>query len=107
MAMYVFSTAGEAVGFVFGSVIFDLEGTPLGRLLGSRVHRMDGSYAGEWFHHMIVDRRTAAPSSISSMMVPASRDLVGRCAPWRPAADYGRYPDAFFRLYEAEPLAAE
>jgi len=105
--MYVFSTAGEAVGFVFGSFIFDLEGMPLGRLLGSRVHRMDGSYAGEWFHQMVVDRRTAAPRAISPMTSPASLDPVVRCPPRRPAIEHGRYPDAFVRLYEAEPLAAE
>ena len=107
MAMFVFSTAGEAVGFVFGSFIYDLEGSPLGRLLGSRVHRIDGSYAGEWFHQMVVDRRTAAPRAISPMTAPPTRERVDRCPPRRPAADYGRYPDAFFRLYEAEPLAAE
>jgi hypothetical protein len=105
--MYVFSTAGEAVGFVFGSVIYDLEGTPLGRLLGSRVHRVDGSYAGEWFHSMVVDRRKASPSAISPIAVPPGRDPVDPCAPRRPAAEFRRYPDAFSRLYEAEPLAAE
>ena len=105
--MYVFSTAGEAVGFVFGSFIYDLGGTPLGRILGSRIHRIDGSYAGEWFHQMIVDRRTAAPRALSPMKVPPNRDPADRCSPRRPAAEYRCYPDAFFRLYEAEPLAAE
>ena len=107
MAMFVYSTAGEAVGFVFGSLIYDLQGAPLGRILGSRVHRMDGSYAGEWFHNMVVDRRKALPSSISAITVPPDRDPVDRCTPRRLAAEFGKYPDAFFRLYDAEPIAAE
>ena len=47
MAMYVYSTEGEPVGFVFGTDIYDLDGAPLGRIVGCRVHRFDGSYVGE------------------------------------------------------------
>src|ERR1700684_3379603 len=40
MAMYVYSTAGEPVGFLYETFIHDLEGRPLGRIIGSRVHRL-------------------------------------------------------------------
>ena len=56
MAMYVYSIDGDPVGFVFETSIYDLGGNPLGRLVGSRVHRFDGSYVGEWFKDMVVRR---------------------------------------------------
>ena len=49
MPMYVYSTEGEPVGFLHEMFIYDTEGTPRGRILGSRVHRLDGlraRYAG-------------------------------------------------------------
>jgi hypothetical protein len=111
MAMYVFSTAGEAVGFVYGCFIHDLDGFPLGRILGNRVHRMDGSYAAEWFHNMVVDKRGSqpAPRSISPIAPPPRARPVSGGIQRRPAQEYGRYPDAFDRLYDGAPevLAAE
>ena len=71
--MYVYSTAGEPRGFLFETTIYGLDGLPLGRILGCRVHRFDGSYAGEWFHQMVVDRPTARPRSIPPVPVPAAR----------------------------------
>ena len=110
MTMYVYNTAGEPRGFLFETTIFGLDGTPLGRVLGSRVHRFDGSYAGEWFHQMVVDRPTARPRSIPPVPAPEP------CAPaptsgWRRhVAEYGAHADAFDRLTAAAepyPLAAE
>jgi hypothetical protein len=105
MAMYVFNTAGDAVGFVFETCIYDFEGTPLGRILGSRVHRMDGSYVGEWFHNMVVERRTTHPRAISAMDPPSSKPGMNSNYHRRPAAEHGRYPDVFDRLHEVD-LAA-
>ena len=109
MAMYVFSTAGESVGFVYGSYIYDLEGFPLGRILGSRVHRMDGSYAAEWFHNMVVDRRSTPPRAISAMTPPPRQRPLDGGVQRGPVQEHVRYPDAFARLYDREPpaLAAE
>src|SRR5688572_25342735 len=36
MAMYVYSTDGDPIGFLFETSIYDLGGTPLGRIIGSR-----------------------------------------------------------------------
>jgi hypothetical protein len=102
MPMYVYSTTGEPVGFLFESFVCDLEGTTLGRLFGTRVHRLDGSYAGEWFHQMVVARRAAPVRSILPAAAPAGRPpLPPRAETRRFVAEYSLYPDAFHLLYEA------
>lgn len=100
MAMYVYSTDGEAVGFLFESFVFDLGGEPLGRIIGSRVHRLDGSYAGEWVHQMVVQRRSAPVRPIFPIAPPAGRPTPPRRPDRRRAvAEYRLFPDAFARLY--------
>jgi hypothetical protein len=105
MAMYVYSTGGEPVGFVYETFIHDLEGTPLGRIVGSRVHRLDGSYAGEWFKEMVVDRPTARPRAIPPIGEPPHRTPPGRGTPRRIVVDYG-YADSFALLYEESAAGA-
>ncbi len=70
VAMYVYSTDGEPVGFVFETSIYDLEGVPLGRIVGCRVHRFDGTYVGEWFRDMVVKRPQGRPRIIPPAPVP-------------------------------------
>ncbi|HEX6376494.1 MAG TPA: hypothetical protein VFZ91_12340 [Allosphingosinicella sp.] len=110
MAMYVYSTAGEPRGFLFETTIYGLDGSPLGRVVGSRVHRFDGRYAGEWFHQMVVDRPTARPRAIPAVVVPAAR-LPASPPCWRrQVAEYGAYADVFDRLAAVDdplPVAAE
>lgn len=106
--MYVFGTGGDAVGFVFESFIFDLDGAPLGRIVGPRVHRFDGSYVGEWYQQMVVERPTARPRFVHPANRPADRPAVPRGWQRRPTEEHRTYPDAFARLYDgSEPLAAE
>jgi hypothetical protein len=110
MTMYVYSTAGEPRGFLFETTIYGLDGTPLGRVVGARVHRFDGGYAGEWFNQMVVDRETARPRSIPAVAVPAARPPESGSCGRRHVADYGAHFDAFDRLTapaEAYQLAAE
>lgn len=97
MAMYVYSTAGEPVGFVFETSIYDLEGRPLGRILGSRVHRFDGSYVGEWFKDMVVARPSARPRTIPPQAPPPRRASPGISFRRRAVVDYG-CPDVFHLL---------
>ena len=103
MPMYVYATDGEAVGFLFECFLFDFSGAPLGRLVGSRVHRLDGTYAGEWFHQMVVERRTGPVRGVFPAS-PPQRPLVPRPEPRRRVAEYGLYPDAFHRLYASDEL---
>ena len=99
MAMYVYSTSGEAVGFLFESFVHDLSGAPLGRLFGTRVHRLDGSYAGEWFHQMVVERRDVPVRPILAVAPPPPRPPQARPEPRRWVAEYSAFPDAFHRLF--------
>ena len=98
--MYVYSTDGEPVGFVFETTIFDLEGAPLGRICGCRVHRFDGTYVGEWFRDMVVRRPSGRPRIIPPTSVPARRDPIAASYRLRAVVDYG-YPDAFPALRES------
>jgi hypothetical protein len=103
MAMYVYSTGGDPVGFVYDNFIHDFDGTPLGRIVGCRVHRLDGAYVGEWFKDMVVERPTARPRAVSPVTPPPHRPSPGTGTSRRAVVDYG-YADCFPLLYEAGPL---
>jgi len=101
MPMYVYSTQGEAVGFLHEMFIYDMEGSPRGRILGSRVHRLDGCYVGEWFKEMVVQRPTGRPRAIPAIPAPPRRASPGSTFMRRGIINYG-YPDAFHLLLEEE-----
>lgn len=92
--MYVYSTDGEPVGFVFETDIYDLRGTPLGRIVGCRVHRFDGTYVGEWFRDMVVKRPQGRPRILPAVAAPPRRPPASVGFRLRAVVDYG-YPDAF------------
>ena len=95
MAMYVYSTEGEPVGFLFETYIYDLQGEPLGRIIGSRVHRFDGSYVGEWFKEMVVAKPTGiAHRPLPPMTPPRRQPSPGISYKRRALVNYG-YADAF------------
>jgi len=100
--MYVYSTDGEPVGFVFETAIYDLTGAPLGRIVGCRVHRFDGTYVGEWFRDMVVRRPSGRPRLIPPAPPPARRLPIGASYRLRAVVDYG-YADAFPSLREGAP----
>lgn len=99
MAMYVYSTVGRPVGFVFGNFIHDLTGEPLGRIVGTRVHRMDGSYVGEWFKEGVVAQPSARPRDIVPIAAPSRQPSPGASFNRRGVVDYG-LQDVFHLLYE-------
>jgi len=98
--MYVYSTGGEPVGFVFETNIYDLGGAPLGRIVGCRVHRFDGTYVGEWFRDMVVRRPSGRPRIIPPAPVPPRRPAAATSYRLRAVVDYG-YTDAFPFLRES------
>ena len=94
MAMYVYSTDGEPVGFVFETNIYDLDGAPLARIVGSRVHRFDGTYVGEWFKDMVVRRPQGRPRIAPPVAPPPPRRPADVSYRLRAVVDYG-YADVF------------
>lgn len=98
--MYVYSTDGEPVGFVFETNIYDMAGAPLGRIVGCRVHRFDGTYVGEWFRDMVVKRPQARPRIIPPAAIPPRRARAESTCRLRAVVDYG-YADAFPALRES------
>lgn len=99
MAMYVYSTDGEPVGFLYETCIYDLAGNPLGRIIGSRVHRFDGAYVGEWFKEMVVERPEGRPRPLPPVPPPAPKPSPGISWRRRAVVNYG-YRDSFHRLYD-------
>lgn len=99
MAMYVYNTRGEPVGFVMETFIHTLDGQPVGRIIGSRVHRFDGSYVGEWWKEMVVARPEGQPRSLPAMPVPPRRVPPGTTYNRRVVL-HGGYQDMFRRLVE-------
>jgi hypothetical protein len=104
MPMYVYSTEGEPVGFLHEMFIYDMKGAPRGRILGSRVHRLDGCYVGEWFKEMVVQRPSGRPRAIPPISAPPRRPSPGSTFSRRGVIHYG-YPDAFGLLLEEEQAA--
>jgi hypothetical protein len=100
MAMYVYNTRGEPVGFVLETYIHTMEGQPVGRIIGSRVHRFDGSYVGEWWKEMVVARPEGRPRSLPPMPVPPRRVPPGMTCNRR-VVIHGGYQDMFPLLAEA------
>lgn len=100
MAMYVYSTNGEPVGFLYETNIYDLAGNPLGRIVGSRVHRFDGGYVGEWFKEMVVERPEGRPRPLPPVARPAAKPSPGVSWRRRAVVNYG-YRDSFHQLYDA------
>jgi hypothetical protein len=100
MTMYVYHAAGHPVGFLFSTFIHDLEGEPLGRVLGSHVFRLDGVYVGE-FHKQTVVEKPTRPNirDIAPMPAPPRQKSPGISFSRRGLVPYG-YPDVFHRLYE-------
>ncbi len=95
--MYVYSTDGEPVGFVYEMNIFDQDGTPLGRIVGCRVHRFDGTYVGEWYKDTVVRRPQGRARIIPPCAPPPHRPPAEASYRLRAVVDYG-YADAFPQL---------
>ena len=101
MAMYVYSTQGEPIGFVMETFIHTMDGEPVGRIIGSRVHRIDGAYVGEWWKEMVVARPEGRPRSIPAVAKPPRRAPPGASFSRR-VVIHGGYRDTFHLLVEPD-----
>ena len=101
MAMYIYQTDGHPVGFRFSNFIHDMAGRPLGRVLGTHVYRIDGSYVGELFKETVVAKPTANPKPIQAIAPPSAVPPPGPSFRRRGLVDYG-YRDVFHLLCEGD-----
>lgn len=101
MAMYIYQTDGHPVGFRFSNFIHDMGGRPLGRILGTHVYRIDGSYVGELFKETVVAKPTVNPRSIQPVSPPPAVPAPGASFRRRGLVDYG-YRDVFHLLCEGD-----
>ena len=111
MAMYVYSAGGDPVGFMFGEFIHELEsGEALGKVLGSHVYRLDGTYVGEFFKSMVLAKPVKPyPRAILPVDAPPAARSPGPSFSRRVVMNFG-FPDAFHLLLEGRgelELAAE
>jgi hypothetical protein len=97
MAMYVYSTQGEPVGFVMETFIHTMDGRPVGRIIGSRVHRLDGTYIGEWWKDMVVARPEGQKRDMMPIAPPPRRVSPG-ISFRRRVVLHGGYRDMFHLL---------
>lgn len=103
MPMYVYHAQGHTLGFLSGNIIHDLSGEPLGRILGSHVYRLDGSYVGEWFKESVVDKPVYTRRPIAPMEAPPALPALPAGGSRRGVIDYG-FPDVFHRLCDQAAL---
>ncbi len=99
MAMYVYNTNGEPVGFVMETFIHTMTGDPVGRIIGSRVHRIDGTYVGEWWKEMVVERPEGQPRNLHPIAAPPRRTPPPSSYKRR-VVIHGGYRDVFHLLTE-------
>jgi hypothetical protein len=101
MAMYIYQTDGYPVGFRFSNFIHGMDGRALGRILGTHVYRVDGSYVGELFKETVVAKPTVHVRPIAPIDPPAPVPSPGPSFRRRGLVDYG-YRDVFHLLCEGD-----
>ena len=100
MTMYVYHAAGHPVGFLSSTFIHDLDGNGLGRILGSHVYRLDGTYVGEFHKETVVAKPVLGHTrDITAIPAPPKLASPGMSFSRRGLVNYG-YPDMFHLLQE-------
>ena len=65
---FIYSAAGETIGFAHGRGIFDLSGHRVGQLKGTHVHAIRGAYVGELCDGRVVDKQLGDFGNIGSFV---------------------------------------
>lgn len=98
MSDFIYDGQGTIQAFRIGDFLYDMSGKAIGRVSAERVYRFDGSYVGEMFRNMVVDKPVGARRNLPSVGRP------GDVKP--PSLDTSRgsgslgFPDVFQRLVE-------
>ena len=95
MCDFIYNAEGLIQGFRLGNYLCDMTGREVGRVSAERVYRFDGSYVGEMFRNMVVEKPVGARPNLPPVSRPADAEprQPGRRQPglYRriPAADGG------------------
>ena len=101
MSDFIYDADGRAQGFRLGNFLYDRTGQPVGQVSAERVYRLDGTYVGEMFRNMVVEKPTGArpnlrpippPRAVEPPMSDSSRGSGGH-----------NFPDVFYRLTDSRP----
>ena len=76
--------------------IYKLNGTPIGQLKDTHVHRLSGEYVGELYKDMVVDKHLGNLGNIGNPGNPGSPGSPGNPGS-RGGVNYG-YPDVWEKL---------
>ena len=100
MSDFIYNAGGEPQAFRIGNYVYDMRGKAIGRVSAERVYRLDGTYAGEMFKNMIVEKPVGARRDLPAVPYP------GDVEP--PSLDTSRggaahdFPDVLHRLIASE-----
>ena len=98
MSDFIYNEQGGTQAFRIGDHLYDMRGKAVGRISAERVYRLNGSYVGELFRNMVVEKPVGVRPSLPPISVP------GDVEP--PSADTSRgggslgFPDVFQRLLD-------
>ena len=70
MADHIYAADGSPRGFRLSNYIYDLQGTPIGRVFAEKAYRFDGSYVGALVNGMVVDKPQVSRRGIAPVEPP-------------------------------------
>jgi len=101
MSDFIYNAEGLIQGFRLGDYLYDMGGRAVGRVSAERVYRFDGSYVGEMFRNMVVEKPVGARPNLPPVNRPADAEPPSLDAS-RGAGSQG-FPDVFQRLMGDAP----
>lgn len=96
MSDFIYDMEGRAQGFRIGNFLYDRTGHAVGQVSAERVYRLDGTYVGEMFRNMVVEKPVGARPNLRPVLPPRNVEP--------PMSDSSRgtgghgFPDVFQRL---------
>jgi hypothetical protein len=101
MSDFIYSDRGVPQGFRIGDYLYDMDGRAIGRVSAERVYRLDGTYVGEMFRNMVLEKPVGARRNLPPVGRP--RDVAPPSLDSSIGGDSQGFPDVFDRLLDPFP----
>jgi hypothetical protein len=99
MIKYLYNSQGTAVAYIQGRYIHSMGGQAVGQIVNeTHVHKLSGSYVGELYRDMVVDRYLGNLRNVGNPGNPGNAGNPGNPGN-RGAVNYG-YPDVSAKLLD-------